>query len=187
MTCQNTNQPWVKTTQFPLKNWNLDLSYVRDIRATSEDDKSTERKLKWELHSSSDGYHMRTPTSPILQTSAVHQYLTPLHIMSQHLSSGCKDVCTYAVPVSSDPLVSNLAWVFTNNQKMLFPVQFWFLHRNGFKFHPYMQDFFFKLCFICVQLCQKTKSRQILAISSHSVLSVSPALHWNSRLQLGNP
>lgn len=108
MTCQNTNQPWVKTTQFPLKNWNLDLSYVRDIRATSEDDKSTERKLKWELHSSSDGYHMRTPSSPILQASAVHQDLTPLHIMSQHLSSGCKDVCTCAVPVSSDTLVSDL-------------------------------------------------------------------------------
>lgn len=145
MTCQNTNQPWVKTTQFPLKNWNLDLSYVRDIRATSEDDESTERKLKWELHSSSDGYHMRTPSSPIFQASAVHQYLTPLHIMSQHLSSGCKDVCTCAVPVSSDPLVSNLAWVFSNNQKMLFLC--------NFDFYIEMDSNFIHICRISFSNC----------------------------------
>ena len=35
MTCQNANQPWVKTIQFTLKNWDFYLSYVSEVRATS--------------------------------------------------------------------------------------------------------------------------------------------------------
>lgn len=108
MTCQNPNQPWVKTIQFTQKDWDFYWSYASEV--------SKDHIREWSVHwkETQAGTSLlkqclshENPLCALFQEPAIHQGPTVLYVMSQYLSTTFNAFCTCAIAVSSECLVTS--------------------------------------------------------------------------------